>query len=88
MISKDKSINLKSSNYCITNDSIKHQLFVSTQLNAQTVQFQTFHVEFICTQFKCLFDPQMGPFHELPLRAGMDLGIIAMNRYSAFPKDP
>ena len=40
---------------CITNSSIKHQSFVYTQLNDQTVLFQTiqFSMSFVCTQFKC-----------------------------------
>ena len=47
---------------CITNNSIKHEWFVYTQLNDKTVLFQTiqFNMLFVCTQLKCqtgLFDP-------------------------------
>ena len=40
---------------CITNNSIKHQSFVYTQLNDQTVLFQTiqFNISHVCIQFKC-----------------------------------
>ena len=36
---------------CITNNSIKHQSFVYTQLNVKTIQFSISHF-FLCTQFK------------------------------------
>ena len=46
---------------CITNNSIKHQSFVYTQLNHHTDLFLTTEYKsFVCTQFKCqtvLFDP-------------------------------
>ena len=45
----------------ITNNSIKHQSFVYTWLNDQTVQFSI--KSFVCTQLKCqtfLFDPYAG----------------------------
>ena len=47
---------------CITNNSIKHQSFVYTQLNDQTVLFQAIKLStsLVCIQFKCqtvLFDP-------------------------------
>ena len=35
-----------------------------------------------------LFDPQIGPYQVLPLRARVDLGATAMKGYSAFPKAP
>ena len=35
-----------------------------------------------------LFDPLIGAFQVLPLRARGDLGTIAMKGYSAFPKAP
>ena len=50
-----------------------------------------FHMLFVCSQFKCqtiLFDPEIGPFHLLPLRTRVDLGVVVMRGYSAFPKDP
>ena len=53
---------------CITNNSIKHQSFVYTQLNNQTVLFQTiqFSMSFVCTQSICqsvLFDPWIRRYH-------------------------
>ena len=36
---------------CTTNNSIKHQSLVSTQLNDQTVLFQA--IQFVCNQLKC-----------------------------------
>ena len=35
-----------------------------------------------------LFNPLIGPYQVLPLRAGVDLGAMAMKEYSAFPKAP
>ena len=61
------------------------------QLNDQTVLFQTiqFSMLFLCTQFKCqtvLFNPLIGPFQVLPLWARVDMGVMAMKGFSAFPK--
>ena len=75
---------------CITNNSIKHQSFVYTQLNDQTVLFQTIQFS-ISTQFKCqtvLFDPEIGPYQVLALWARVDLGVMTMKGYSVFPKAP
>ena len=76
---------------CITNNSIKHHLFLYSQLNDQTVLFLRiqFSLSFICTQFKCqtvLFDPKIRPFQALPLRDNVDQGAIIMKGYAAFPK--
>ena len=40
---------------CITNNSFKHQSFVYTQLNDQTILFQTiqFSMSFVGIYFKC-----------------------------------
>ena len=35
-----------------------------------------------------LFDPYIGPYQVLPLRARVDLGAMATKEYSAFPKAP
>ena len=35
-----------------------------------------------------LFNPYIGPYQALPLRARVDLGAIAIKGYSAFPKAP
>ena len=67
----------------ITNNLIKPQLFIYTQLNVKTVVFQT--IQFSrSTQFKCQtvkFDSLIGPIQILALRTRM-----AMKGYSAFPK--
>ena len=55
---------------------------------SKTVLFQTVQCG-ISTQFKCLvvqFDPKIGPNQVLPLRVTVDLGAMAIKRYSAFPK--
>ena len=74
----------------ITNNSIKHQSFVYTQLNDQTVLFQTiqFSMSFIYTQFKyktTLFDLQIEPNQVLPLQARVDLGAMAIKGYRQSP---
>ena len=78
---------------CITNNSIKHQSFVCTQLNGLIVLLLTiqFSILFVCTQFKCqigLFGPWLGHFQVLPFRARVDQGAMAMKRHSAFPNAP
>ena len=43
------------------------------------------------TQFKyqtVLFDPLIGPCQVLPCQARVDLGVMAMKGYLAFPKAP
>ena len=74
----------------VTNNSIKHQTFVYRQLNDQTVLFLTFRLKsFACIHFKyqtVLFDPKIGSYQVLPLRARVDLEAIAMKGYSAFSK--
>ena len=65
---------------CITNNSIKHQSFVSVQLNDQTVLLQTIQFA-ISTRWKCqpvLFDPWIRPYQVLPFRARVDLRAMAM----------
>ena len=53
---------------CHTNNSIKHQSFVCTQLNGQTV----------------LFDPLTGPYQVLTLRVRVNLGAMTMKGFSIF----
>ena len=65
---------------CITNNLIKHQSFVYTWFNDQTLVFQTILFN-MSTQFKCqriLFDPKLGPYHVLRLRARVNLGAMVM----------
>ena len=63
---------LNNSRYCCVSLTIQlnHQSFVYTQLNDQTV----------------LFDPEIGPYQMLPLRARVNLGAMAMKGYTAFAK--
>ena len=75
----------------ITNNSIKHQSFLYSQLNDQTVLFLTslFSTSFVFIQLKCptlLLDPLGEPYQVLPLWARVDLGVMTMKEYSAFPK--
>ena len=65
-------------------------IFVYTQLNVKTVLSQTIQFS-ISTQFKyqtVLFDPYIGPYQVLPLRAKVDLGAMVMKGYSEFHKAP
>ena len=76
---------------CITNNSIKHQSFVYSQLNDQIFLFLIFQfcMSFVCTQLKCqtiLFDSWIESFQVLLFRAKVNLGVMAMKRYSTFPK--
>ena len=77
---------------CITNNSIKHQAFVYTQLNDQTVLFQTIqfsicYLSIFSLKVKYLHLTQnRGPYQVLSLRFTVDLGAIAMKRYTTFPQ--
>ena len=78
---------------CIFNNSIKHQLFVYTQLNDQTFLFLTiqFGMSFVCTQFKCQtvqFNPYTGPNQVVLPQVRADQRTMAMKGYSTFPKAP
>ena len=35
-----------------------------------------------------LFDPSIGPYQMLPLQTRVDLGVMTIKGYSAFPKAP
>ena len=76
---------------CITNNSIKLQSFVYTQLNNQTVLFLTiqFGMSFVCTQFKCQtcsIWPIDRTLSGATTPTWVDLGAMAMKGYSTFPK--
>ena len=58
---------------CITNNSIKHQLFIQTHLNISNNPFQHKHI---------------GSYQVLPLRDRVDRGVMAMKFYSTNPKAP
>ena len=75
-----------------TYNSIKHQLFVYTQLNDQTVpiqasQFDRSHLFAHSSNVKH-FDSTQRSYQVLPLRAKGNLGAMAMKGYSAFHKFP
>ena len=79
----------------ITNNSIKQQSIIYKQLNDQTfpslaIQFSISHLFALRLNIRqfVLFDPWIGPFQVLPLRARVDLGAMAMKGYTAFPKAP
>ena len=56
---------------------------VSVQFQCQSVLFQV-----ILLRNLVLFNPCIGPYKVLPLRAGVDLGVMAMKDYSAFAEAP
>ena len=71
----------------VTNNSIKHQLFVSTQLNHRTFLFQItqLSISHFCPYSKYeRVDPSIGPYQVQLLRARLGLGAMAVNRYSPF----
>ena len=75
----------------ITNNSIKHQSFLYTQLNDQTVLFQLiqFSMSFVYNRLKCQtvpLEPSIRHYQVLPLRAKLDLGVMAMKGPSTFLK--
>ena len=53
----------------------------------QAIQF-TQTIQFSISMLLVLFNPQIGPYQVLPLRARVDLGAMAMKRYTAFPEAP
>ena len=55
---------------CITNNSIKDQSFIYTQFKCQMI----------------LFDPEIGPYQELPFRIRVDVEAWVMKEYIAFPR--
>ena len=77
---------------CSTNSSIKYQTLVYKPLNDQTVPFKTIQFSvnhlyaYSLNDQTVLFDPLIGLFQGQPLRANVDLGVLAMKRYSAFSK--
>ena len=71
----------------IATNSIKHQSFVYTQLNDQTVLFQTIQFSISYLFAHSLNDKQFYFTHQvLPLWAKMDQEAIAMKGYLAFLK--
>ena len=78
---------------CITNNSINNQSFVYTQLNDQTVLFQTSqfsinHLLVCSLNVQVLCDPLIRPYQVQPLWARVDQGVMAMKGYSPFSKVP
>ena len=88
-------INLIDSKYSffISNNSIKHLLFVYTQMIDQTILYLTLQscLSFNYAQFKCqifLFDPLIRAYQVLQFWIRVDLGVMAMKGYSTFQKAP
>ena len=79
---------------CITNNSIKHWLFVYIQLNDQTVLFLTIqscisHLFPLCLNSQTfLFNLEIESYQVLLLQVRVDLGAIVMKEYSTFPNSP
>ena len=69
---------------CITNNLVKHQLFIYTQLIVKTVLFQK--IKLGKGHSLGLFDPKIGPYQVLPLRDRVNLGAMVMKGYSVMPK--
>ena len=70
---------------CITNNSIKHESFVYTQLNDKTFQFQIiqFSMSFVCNQYKYQ-TPIDWTLSGATTPRQNDLGRMVMKRYTAF----
>ena len=81
-----KSTQLNSFTYCDV--SLKIQLNIShlfyTQLNDQAILFNISHL--FAHSLNVYIYPLIRPFQVLPLWARLDLGVMAMKEYSAFPK--
>ena len=76
---------------CITNNSVRYQSFVYSQLNEQTVLFQTFQFSkwFVCTQLNVKhFYLTYSTNRVLPLLIRVELGAMAVKACSTFPKAP
>ena len=74
---------------CITNNSIKHQSFVYTQLNDEKVLFQT--IQFSISDLFVLglnVKQFYLTYQGITLQARVDLGEMAMKEFSTFPKAP
>ena len=69
---------------CNSNNSIKHQSLVYTQLTVQTFLFliiksSIYHLfAHSLNSQTFLFDPLIGPYQVLPLQVRVDLGAMAM----------
>ena len=63
------------------------QFSISKQFQCQR---QFYFKQFSLAYVHCLvlFNPQIGPYQVLPLRARVDRGAMAIKGYSAFPKAP
>ena len=64
----------------------QYSLALLRSLNVKTYLFQA--IQFSIITLLVLFDPEVGPYQVLPFQARMDVGAMALKRYSAFPKAP
>ena len=74
-----------------TNNSIKHQLFIFTQLNDETVLFQTiqFSISFVCTKFNWIVsdtEKYLETFNcaHMNEKCGTELLILNRNTWNSY----
>ena len=80
-----------SKNSSISNNSVKHKFKCKYGLivkNVSISSYSVYSIHFSISMRLVLFNPKIGPYQVLPLRARVDLGAMAMKGYSAFPKAP
>ena len=56
--------------------------------NVSILSYSVYSIQFSISMLLVLFNPLIGPYQVLPLRARVDLGAMAMKGYSKFPKAP
>ena len=76
-----------SKNSSIWNNSVKHKYGLIVK-NISILSYSVYSIHFSISMLLVLFNPLIGPYQVLPLRARVDLGAMAMKGYSAFPKAP
>ena len=61
------------------------RFFLYTLLNVKTFYFK----KYVLNNYSfVVFNPQIGPYQVRLLRACVDLGVMVMKGYNAFPKAP
>ena len=84
---------LMSKNSSISNNSVKHKHAFKCKYglivkNISISSYSVYSIQFSISMLLFLFNPWIGPYQVLPLRARVDLGTMAMKGYSAFSKVP
>ena len=54
--------------------------------NVSISSYSVYSIHFSISMLLVIFNPYIGPYQVLPLRARVDLGAMAMKGYSVFPK--